>query len=395
MLFLFVKEDFMSNSYYDAAISLRAQMIRWRRDLHQIPELGIHLPKTVKYVSDVLNEAGIEHEIKDDISCIFATIGHGPKCILLRADMDGLPGTEKSGESFASTGDTFHGCGHDMHTSSLLGAALILKEHENELPGTVKLLFQSGEEIFKGAACAIDAGILESPHVDAAFGMHSFAQYDTGIIVWGDLFMGAVYGFRIHIHGIGGHGSQPESCADPITAGVHIHLGLQELLSRECPPRHAASLTIGHFESGSAANIIPDGAIMEGTLRCFESTTRTLLIRRINEIVPAIAAAYRCTAEIEVLSDVPCNYSEPVLTQECMNSVKDFTNGFEKAQFMGSEDFAFFAERIPSAYLVLGAGVEGERFGQHNPQIRFNEDALPISAACYVNAAIDWLNNHA
>lgn len=385
------------NPIYDEAKDLQTQLIKWRRDLHQIPELGIHLPRTVKYVSDVLTELGIEHEIKEDISCIFATIGEGEKCILLRADMDGLPGEEKSGEPFACTGNTFHGCGHDLHAATLLGTAAILKKHESELTATVKLLFQSGEEIFKGAPAAMEAGILENPPVDAAFAMHSFAQYECGRIVWGELFMGAAYGFKIHIHGVGGHGSMPEFCADPITAGVHIHLGLQELLARECPPKHAASLTIGHFEAGSAANVIPAEAVMEGTLRCFQPETRKNLIRRINEIVPAIAAAYRCNAEVEVLSDVPCNYSEPTFTQEALKSVEEFTNGTQTEQFMGSEDFAFIAEKVRSAYLVIGCGVENEeeRYAQHNPHIRFNEDSLPIGVACYVNVALDWMKKNA
>lgn len=390
----------MSNPYLEEALQLQPQLIRWRRDLHKIPEVSITLPKTVQYVTSVLDTLGISYEVLKDCSCITAVLGQGEKCILLRGDMDALPGTEQSGESFAADCGAFHGCGHDLHTTAMLGTAALLKKHESELTAKVKLLFQSGEETFLGAKAAIAAGVLDNPKVDAAFAMHSFAMYETGQIVWGDLFMAAVYGFRIRVHGVGGHGSQPEHCADPINAAVQIYQGLQELLARECPPRHAASLTIGHFEAGSAANAIPADALMEGTLRVFEPETRKLLIRRINELVPALAAAYRCTAEIEVLSDVPCNICDPEFTADCLKSVEGIARGIRKESFMGSEDFACFTELVPSSYLVIGAGLDDvsdpqARLGQHNPLVRFNENSLAMSTACYVSVAMDWMKKHA
>lgn len=385
----------MSCNYLTEAQAMKEEIIRWRRALHQIPELGITLPKTIAYISARLTELGIEHEVKEDISCIFATIGKGDRCFLLRGDVDGLPGEEQSGLDFASTNGCMHSCGHDMHGAALLGAAKILKAHEEELKGTVKLLFQSGEEIFAGAKAAIEAGVLEN--VDAAFGLHIFAPEPMGRLNYSDILMGAVYGFKITIEGKGGHGSQPENCIDPINAGVEVYQALQSLVARECPPLQSAALTIGQFSAGTVANAIPQEAVLQGTLRTFDKATREMLIRRINEIVPAVCTAYRCKVEIEVLSNVPSLVCDETLLANCLDSIKeleiiDTMKGGVK--YIGSEDFALIAERVPSCYVVIGAGIneESKKIAQHNPKIVFNEDSLPMATAIYVKVASDWLN---
>lgn len=385
----------MNNTLVTEAQAIKEEIIGWRRDLHQIPELGTTLPQTMAYISARLTEMGIEHEVKEDISCIFATIGTGDKCFLLRGDVDGLPGEEKSGLEFASTNGCMHSCGHDMHGAALLGAAKILKAHENELNGTVRLLFQSGEEVFAGAKAAIEAGVLEG--VDAAFGLHIFASESLGSMSYNDILMGAVYGFKITLTGVGGHGSQPERCIDPINAGVEVYHALQALIARECPALENAALTIGQFSAGSAANVIPETAVLQGTLRTFDKATRELLIRRINEIVPAVGAAYRCKVDIEVLSSVPSLACEKSVLDSCVNSVKELgiMHTFrEGAKYIGSEDFALIAEKVPSCYFVLGAGVEDESqwYGQHNPKIIFNEDSLSMASAIHAKVAMEWLN---
>lgn len=385
--------------YIEEAHQMKDQLVSWRRTLHRMPELGLCLPRTTAFVAAELDKIGVAYEIKEDISCIFAVIGSDEPCILLRADMDALPVKEQSGEEFASENDWMHGCGHDLHAATLLGVAKLLKAHEAELKGTVKLLFQSAEETFEGAAAAIAAGVLENPKVDAAFGMHAFAGYDVGEVQYGQLPMGAVYGFRITLTGRGGHGSQPENCIDPINAGVQVYLALQALLARECPPMEQASLTIGQFVAGNAANVIPETAVLQGTLRTFNPKTRAMLIRRIQEIVPATAAAYRCKCDIQVLSDVPSVSCDPAFAQECMDSamatgaVQTLHTDFK---VMGSEDFAFISEKVPSCYLVSGAGVEdvSRRRGQHNPEIVFNEEGMCVNAAVYMQVAMDYLEKH-
>ncbi|MDO4976115.1 MAG: M20 family metallopeptidase [Eubacteriales bacterium] len=386
----------MSYSYYEEAKELQEQLTSWRRELHQIPELGLHLPKTMDYLCKELDQMNVSYDRMDDISCIFVTIGSGSPCILLRGDMDALPIKEESGEGFSSTNGCMHACGHDLHAATMLGLTNMMKKHEKELKGTVKILFQSAEETFEGAYAAIKKGVLENPKVDAAFAMHVFAEPDEGILLFGPKPMASVFGFKIIITGHGGHGSQPEKCIDPINAGVQVYMALQALISRECPPTKEAALTIGHFEAGSVPNAIPSEAILEGTLRTFEPEVRELLMRRIKEIVPAVASAYRCKCEVITLSDVPCLNCDETFLNDALESAKksgaieDMENGLH---LIGSEDFAFYSEQVPSCYFVMGAGVKNkeERVGQHNPKIRFEETSMVRNLAVYMQVAMDYL----
>lgn len=388
----------MKDQLLSEAENMQEELTAWRRALHRIPEIGLKLPQTVEFVKMKLTEKDIPFQVYEECSCITAELGKGGKCFMLRSDMDGLPMQEMSGEAFASENGCMHACGHDLHTTILLGAAKLLKEHEEELAGTVKLLFQSGEETFSGAGAAIAAGVMENPAVDAAFAMHVASIVPNNVIFYGSYPMASVYGFKIMLTGKGAHGSTPEQGVDPIIAGAHICIGLQELIAREVSSTQEAALTIGHFEAGSAANIIPETAVMEGTLRTFKPEIRELLIRRIREVTESIAAAYRTKVEWEVLSDVPAVTCDDRLNQEVLASIKavnDEVKLLPMYHVMGSEDFAFFAERIPSSYMGLGAGVEeGEKFGQHNPKVRFNERCLATGAAVYAKTAMDWLAAH-
>ena len=374
-------------------------VVAWRRALHQIPELGIELPQTVAFVAARLAEMGIPYEIYEDCSCVTATIGKGGKCILLRGDMDALPVKEESGLDFASPTDLSHACGHDFHAASLLGAAKILKDHEAELPGTVKLIFQSGEEVFKGAAGAIRHGLMENPHVDAAFATHVFAANPVNKVLYGKYMCASVYGFKITVQGKGAHGSAPETGVDPLTVGAYILLGLQELISREISACDEAALTIGHFEGGVAANVIPDTAVLEGTLRAFKPEIKAYIMGRITEIAESIAKAYRASVTIEELSNVPSVICDDSMIDLMLNAVKELDNGMEicpGAHLMGSEDFAFYAEQVPSVLCFMGAGVpdKSKWVGQHNPRILFNEDILENEVAIYVKMAVDFLEKN-
>ena len=386
----------MESIIWKEAQELNDQLIGYRRELHQIPEIGINLPQTTKYVADKLTLLGVDHTVYEDISCVVATIGSGDKCILLRGDMDGLPGDEQSGEPFRSTNGCMHACGHDMHAAALLGAAELLKKHEAELNGTVKLLFQSGEETFQGSRAAIEAGVLENPQVERAYGMHIFSLPELGEVQFGEIIMGAVFGFKITVTGVGGHGSQPENCIDPINAAVGIYQAFQTLIAREVPSYEEAVLTIGMFEAGKAPNAIPDKAVLQGTLRTFKPHIKEMMMKRIREVAESVAATNRCTVEIETLSNVPSVVCQPEITEDCLESVRKLgiihkeTPGLH---LIGSEDFACIAEKVPSTYFVLGGGVDKpeERLAQHNPKIRFNEKSIPMGAAVYTQIALDYL----
>ena len=383
---------------YEEALNFKDEQIKWRHDLHQIPEIGTHIPKTIEYVSKQLDILGIQYTIYD-ASCIVATIGKGKHCILLRADMDGLPGEELSGLDFASTNGCMHACGHDLHAANLLGTAKLLKEHENELSGCVKLLFQSGEEIFKGAKEAIEYGVLENPKVDVAFAMHVFAMYAPDLILYNTVPFASVYGFEIEITGKGGHGSQPEKCIDPIPSAIAIYNALNSLISKECLPGTDAVLTIGQFSAGNAANAIPETAILKGTMRSFSKETADYLIQRIQVVVPALAASYRTKSKITELSKCPNMVCDPNFMNECVNSLHKVLPQMKtdsSLHLIGSEDFAQIGQLVPSCYFIIGGGVEDEskRYGQHNPRILFDENSMSKASAIYAQVAFDWLKKH-
>lgn len=390
----------MENEFVKEATGLQSQLVEWRRTLHQIPEVGMNLPQTITFIKERLDELRVTYKVYEDISCIEATIGSGEKCFLLRSDVDALPVVEEADVPFKSTNGCMHGCGHDMHGTILLGAAKLLKAHENELKGTVKLLFQSGEEVFKGAKAAIEAGVLEDPHVDAALAMHVIAMIPTGVMMTGKEAMASVDGFKITLTGHGGHGSMPELCADPINAAVQVYLALQSLIAREVGGTEEAVLTIGQLAAGDVANVIPERAVLQGTLRTFKKDVRERIVKRIKEVAQGVALTYRCEMDYEVLSACPSVITDDDVTEQVEESVKSLNlqaQIMHGAHGMGSEDFAEITDRVPSAYYMMGAGPEDQekRLGQHNPKIEFNEDVLSIGAAIYAKVAMDWLEKNA
>lgn len=389
----------MDRDLLKEAKMMEADLTAWRRTLHAMPELGLELPGTSAFIQEKLKEMGIDYKVIVNGSCVVALLGEGDTCFLLRSDMDALPFKEESGETFASVNGCMHACGHDLHATILLGAAKLLKAHEKELKGQVKLLFQPGEETFCGAKAAIEEGVMDNPMVAGAFAMHVASRVPAGVVVYGPDPMAAVYGFKITIAGRGGHGSAPENCIDPINAGVHIYLALQELIARECPAMSETALTIGQFEAGSASNVIPDTAVLQGTMRSFDRKTAAHLVERLNEIVPAVARTYRAEASVEVLCDLPSVHCDETLNEEIVDTIRSVAPELHVAKayhVMGSEDFAFISERVPASYMGLGAGVEDEskRYVEHNPRVRFRESVLADGAAVYAGAAMEWLERH-
>lgn len=389
-------------NYYERALELKEEIITNRRYFHTNAEVGLEMPKARAYVMEKLESYGIKPEL-----CghgVTATIGKGGKCILLRADMDALPMPEESGEEFACpTGTEAHACGHDFHAAMLLAAAKMLKENEAELNGTVKLMFQPAEETFEGGRDMIAAGILENPKVDAALAYHvSPGQMPTGMVMYNSqsTMMFSVDGFKIEIKGKGSHGAYPHTGVDPINIGVHIHLALQELIARETDPSAACVLTIGKFTAGAAANIIPDTAVLEGTLRTNHAEIREKLVKRIKEVSELTAAVYGGTVQIETLSSVPPLVCDGKLTNEMLGYMRELSiPGFTEYPGIcasASEDFAVIAEKVPSTFMYLSAGFMDERgaYSAHNPKVRFNEEVCPIGAACLAQCAQQWLKNN-
>ncbi len=283
------------NKIMEQAIAIKDDIVSYRRTIHANPEVGTELPMTKKFVMDKLKEFGYEpQEICE--SGIVATIS-GPKpgkTFLLRADMDALPMEETTVCDFAAKNGNMHSCGHDMHSAMLLGAAKLLKQNQDQIEGTVKLVFQPDEEGFTGAKAMIEAGVLQNPKVDAAMAMHVNSGTPSNLVVAGKgTSIGGCFRFRIVVKGVGCHGAMPETGVDPIFIADHIYSGLQSILTREVPAIKPAVITIGKFVGGDAPNIIPGEVVMEGTFRYLDKEMGDMVIARMNEIVTATAKAHR------------------------------------------------------------------------------------------------------
>lgn len=389
--------------FYNRALELKDETIQNRRNIHKNAEVGLDTPKTKAFVIEKLKEYGLEPE-----ECgygVTALLGKKEgKVLLLRADMDALPMAEQSGEEFACpSGKEAHTCGHDFHAAMLLTAAKMLKENEDLIDGTIKFMFQPAEETFEGSKNMIENGILENPKVDAALAYHvSPGKMPVGLFMYNskDTMMYSVDGFKITIKGKGSHGAYPHVGVDPINIGVHVHLALQELIARESDPSKACVLTVGQFKAGTAANIIPEQAVLQGTIRTNDNEAREKLVRRMKEVAKKAAEVYNGTAEIEMISEVPPLICNPEFTNEIVSYMKE-TNipglmPYPDVSASASEDFAVIAEKVPSTFMYLSAGYMDERgeYPAHHPKARFNEDVCPIGSACLAHCAVEWLSKH-
>ena len=385
--------------YYKRALELNDETIKNRRYFHMNAEAGLHMPMACVYVMDKLTEYGLVPSRCGE--GVTATVGNGGKVLLLRADMDALPMPEESGLPFACpTGKEAHACGHDFHAAMLLTAAKMLKENEAELKGTVKFMFQPAEETFEGSKNMIEHGILENPKVDAALAYHvSPGQMPVGIYMYNSTgtMMYSVDGFHIEITGKGAHGAYPQNSVDPINIAAHVYFALQSVIARETDPSKACLMTIGKFQAGTAANIIPDTAVLEGTIRTNDKASRELLVHRMKETAIRIAETFGGTAEITMISEVPPLICNPELTEQIASFMKELTipgmTPYPGVSASASEDFANIAERVPSTFMYLSAGYMDERgkYSAHNPKVQFNEAVCPIGAACMAYCAERYL----
>ncbi|MBU5433338.1 M20 family metallopeptidase [Intestinimonas sp. MSJ-38] len=392
------------NKYLARANQLVPELVENRRHFHRHPEVRNELFETVKYVKAQLEDMG--YQVQEICQCGLVVLAGGKKpgkCILIRGDMDALPMPEDTGLEFSSENPgAMHACGHDLHMAMLLGAAKLLKEHEDEIEGTVKICFQPNEETFGGAKAMIEAGVLENPHVDAAFAIHVGSMADVGTLDYGKgLTMGSADGFSIHVKGKGCHGAAPNSGISPINIGVHIYLALQELLAREVNPAEQCTLTVGSMLFGDGAtNVIPSEGVLNGTMRGFNAELINHLRQRVEEISVGTARVFGGDAEVEWLFSSPAMYCDPEFTDEVVRYAADVVGQDrmipKKSRATGSEDFAYFGEKVPSQIFWLGAGVDDKtkRISNHNPKVLFSEDALPYGAAVYTQCAIEWLKEH-
>lgn len=390
------------------AAALQEEIKAHRLWLHTHAETGFDLTETKPYVKSTLTEMGYTVQECGKAGLVTTVGKPGGKVLLLRADMDALPIAEEADVDFACKNGRMHACGHDMHTAMLLGAAKILKAHESELDGMVKLMFQPAEEIFEGSKDMIASGVLENPRPDAALMIHVAAGMPlpagTVVVSAPGVSAPAADYFTIRVHGKGCHGSAPQNGIDPLTAAAHILIALQEIHARELSASDEAVLTIGTFHAGEAGNVIPDTATMGGTIRTYDEKTRAYLKERMTAIAKNVAEAFRASAEVSFGSGCPTLVNDKDLSEKVTGYLKDllgashaFTtaelNGGKPARGGGSEDFAYVSHEVPSLMLALAAGEpsKGYVYPQHHPKVKFDESVLSTGAAVFVDCAINYL----
>ena len=376
------------------------ELVAFRRDLHQYPELSMEESETAAKVAERLTALG--YRVKTGVG------GHGVVAelegaapgptIALRADMDALPIQEETGLPYASRRPgVMHACGHDAHTAILLGAARILLGQRDKLAGRVRFIFQSAEEINEGAQRMIDEGVLEG--VDEIYGLHNLPTLAAGKVAtrYGSL-MGSVDRFAVTVEGKGGHGAIPDQSVDPVVAASAIVTGLQTAVSREVSPFEPVVVTVGSFRAGDTYNVIPQRAELTGTVRTFSPAVQRTMRERIERLVGQIAAAYRCSVSVDYMELTPVLVSDEACvahTEQAVDQLIGRENRTEAAPTLAGEDFALYLRHVPGCFFWLGSGPRenAERaYGLHHPKFQINEECLPLGASLLAAVAVTRLS---
>ncbi|MDP9362203.1 MAG: amidohydrolase [Acidobacteriota bacterium] len=400
----------------DAAKRVEAKVIACRRDIHQHPELGNRETRTSKIVADRLRELGIEVKTPIAHTGVVGILrgGRPGRVVALRADMDALPVTEQVDMPFKSTVRTtfnghevgvMHACGHDAHVAILLGVAEVLAGIRDEIPGTVKFLFQPAEEGAPegeegGAKLMVKEGALENPNVDAVFGLHVTSRYPVGEIAYrpGSM-MAAVDSFKITVHGKQTHGAYPWLGVDPIVIASQIVLGLQTIPSRQVDSSLAPSIiTVGAIHGGVRNNIIPDEVEMIGTIRSLDAKMRDEIHARIKRTAEDIALSGGGTASVSIEPGYPITWNDPAVTEQMaptLRRVAGDANVQVVNAVLGAEDFSFFQQKVPGLFFWLGTRPKNETAEQaasnHSPLFYIDESGLLLGVRAMSHVAADFL----
>ena len=364
-------------------------MTAWRRHLHTIPELGLECHQTSAFVIERLKEFGVDELhtgiAKTGIVAIINGQGEGPT-IGLRADMDGLPITEETGVEYASTHEgKMHACGHDGHTTMLLGAAKYLAE-TRKFSGRVALIFQPDEEAGGGGQVMVEEGIMERFDIGEVYAMHNAPGLPLGhFFTTPGPVMAAADTFTVTLTGVGGHGAQPHNCVDPVVAACSLVQGFQTIVSRNLDPLERLVISVTQIHTGTVDNVIPETAVINGTCRTFSKDVQAMVVERMQALVDGHAAAYGLKAELDFEYGYPATVNDPAKTDFAVSVAQDVAG--EEAVMpamppvMGSEDFSYMLEARPGSYVALG---QGEGPGLHHPAYNFNDEIAPIGASYFV-----------
>ena len=390
----------MEKDLIEKVKSILPEIIKNRRKIHSNPELSFKEFETAKFIRKNLDELNIPYTIHSNTGTA-GIIGNGDKCVALRADIDALPIHEDTELEYRSKNDgVMHACGHDMHTSMLLGAAKILKEMEKDIPGKIKLIFQPGEEKLPGGAkLMIEDGVLEDPAPEAIFGQHIFPEENIGTVSINEgPVMGSPDELYVTIKGKSTHAAQPHLGADPIVCASNLINLYQTFISRSKDPIESGVVTIAAINGGYATNIIPDEVKLMGTIRSYDKDWRQKVHKLIKEKSIELGKAYSCEVEVEIIEGYPAVVNDPALTQIAKEaSIKLIGKGktrlFEPK--MWGEDFAFYGEKIPACFWFVG--VKDPQFetmpALHNSKIAPHEDGLIYGTSMLVGAALEYLSS--
>ncbi|MCE2718406.1 MAG: M20 family metallopeptidase [Dolichospermum sp.] len=376
--------------------ALQPQLVEWRRQIHQKPELGFQEKITAEFISQKLQNWGIEHQVgiaQTGIVAIIKGEKSAPgKVLAIRADMDALPIQELNEVPYCSQRDgIMHACGHDGHTAIALGTAYYLHQHRQELNGTVKIIFQPAEEGPGGAKPMIAAGVLNNPDVDAIIGLHLWNNLPLGTVgVRPGALMAAVELFRCTIFGKGGHGAIPHQTVDSLVVAAQIVSALQTIVSRNINPLDSAVVTVGELHAGTAVNVIADTAKMGGTVRYFNPDLAGFFKERIEKIIAGICQSHGANYDLDYIHLYPPVINDAqvaALVRSVAEEVIEIPIGvFSECQTMGGEDMSFFLQEVPGCYFFLGSANAEKKldYPHHHPRFDFDETALPIGVEMFV-----------
>ncbi len=398
----------LTDTLLETARALAPEIIALRRAIHAEPELGLHTPMTMAKVREALADLPLEWRSGPSTTGAVATLkgakasGDSPR-VLLRGDMDALPMDEKTDLDFASTiPGRMHACGHDTHTAMLAGAARMLAAQQENLAGTVDFMFQPGEEGHHGARFMLEDGLID-PLPDAAFALHIMPNAKFGVIAGraGPL-MAAADHFTITVNGRGGHASMPHDCADPVPAAAAIIGAVQAMVTRRFNAASAVVVTVTRIAAGTTFNVIPDDAVLQGTIRTLSAEHREKVHALITQTAADTARAHGVEATCDIVPGFPvtvCDERAVTLGEKVARGIADGTEGWHDlpAPIMGAEDFSYILEKVPGAMFFLGVAPEGDNWSQccaiHSPRMHVDESALPRGAAMLVGCALEFIEN--
>ncbi|OGO18289.1 MAG: hypothetical protein A2Z14_03755 [Chloroflexi bacterium RBG_16_48_8] len=378
-------------------LDMRDEIISWRRDFHKHPELGFQENRTSGIVAQRMVDWGFDVQRGVAGTGIVARMeGKRPgPTVLLRFDMDALPIQEQTSVSYASIHPgVMHACGHDGHLAVGLAVACLMYPNKDLLKGGLKFVFQPAEEVLGGAKRMVDEGVLENPKPDFSLAAHLWNEKPLGWIgISSGPIMAGADTFEIVLRGKGGHGALPSQTRDPIVASAHLITALQSIIARNVDPRESGVISVTQVQAGDAYNIIPEKALLRGTIRTFELNVRQLILERIKTIAVEIAAAFECESEVKILRVAPPVVNDEKITGIARNVAQElFPQAIIASEIMSmvSEDMAYMMDVTPGCYLLIGSNDPERRLDapHHSPFFNFNEDALTYSTA--ILAATAW-----